>query len=113
MAKSMFVKAAEVEPVGAETGVWRRILVFGDKVMLVHIALEEGAIVPNHKHPNEQAGYVVEGEMLLTIAGQSRTVKAGESYLIPYDAEHGAKAIAHTIIIESFSPPREDLKPQL
>ena len=104
------VRAADVEPVEMLPGVWRRTLLWGERVMLVQFTLEEGAVVPLHRHPQEQAGYVVEGELSMTVAGQTRPVRAGESYLAPANVEHGATALKRTVVIDAFSPPREDYK---
>jgi len=52
----------------------------------------------------------VEGELSMTVAGQTRPVRAGESYLAPANVEHGATAVKRTVVIDVFSPPREDYK---
>ncbi len=73
-------------------------------------------IVPNvsigrHAHPGPELGYMLEGEMVLMVAGQpDKTVKKGESYQIPPGAVHdaktgpaGAKVIA-TYVVEKGKP---------
>ena len=106
----MLIKVSQVEPVEMVPGVWRRTLTYGEQVMIVHFILEEGAVVPSHSHPNEQVGYVVEGEMEMTIAGESHCLQAGDSYLAPANVEHSARAVQRTVALDAFAPPRGDYK---
>jgi quercetin dioxygenase-like cupin family protein len=110
MMREMPVRASEVEAVEMLPGVWRRTLNYGEQAMMAHFTLEEGAVVPPHRHPQEQVGYVVEGEMLMTIGGETHTLKAGHSYLAPSNVEHGATVVKRAIVVDAFSPPREDYK---
>lgn len=106
----MPIKVMEVEPVEMMPGVWRRTLCYGDGVMLAHFTLEEGAVAPPHRHPQEQVGYVIEGELVMTVGDQTWPLKAGESYLAPANVEHGAEAVKQVVLIDAFSPPRDDYK---
>jgi quercetin dioxygenase-like cupin family protein len=58
--------------------------------------------VPPHSH-GEQWGIVVEGAMELTIGGETRTYRAGDSYHIPAGVEHGAKFLSHFRAIDVFA----------
>ena len=69
------LKSKEIAPGAHIQPLW------GDKVMMVFITLEPDAEVPNHTHPNEQAGMCLEGEFELTIDGEARMVKQGDAYL--------------------------------
>ena len=104
------VRAAKVEPVEVVPGLWRRTLSYGQRLMVVQVTLEEGVVVPVHGHPHEQITYVVEGRLSLEVEGQTHVLGAGDSLLLPGDAEHGARAIERTLVIDIFSPPREDYK---
>jgi quercetin dioxygenase-like cupin family protein len=104
------VRAAEVEPVEMVPGVWRRTLGYGQRLMVVQTTLEEGAVVPVHGHPHEQITYIVEGQLTMEMGGQTYTLGPGDSLLLPGDVEHGATAIERTLVIDTFSPPREDYK---
>ncbi|MFQ6016539.1 MAG: cupin domain-containing protein, partial [Anaerolineae bacterium] len=92
----MFVTLSEVEAVEMVPGVFRRTLTYGQKAMLIHVTLEPGATVPLHSHPHEQLGFVLEGELTMTIGGESRVLKAGDSYLIHPDVEHEARVTRQT-----------------
>jgi quercetin dioxygenase-like cupin family protein len=82
---------------------------YGDRIMLSLVEIDEGAVVPPHSHPHEQAGMVLEGLLELTIDGQSRTLETGEAYIIPGNATHSARAVnGRCRVIDVFSPIRED-----
>lgn len=104
------IKASDVEPVEMVPGVWRRTLSWGERLMIVHVILEEGAVVPAHRHPNEQITYIVEGELSMDVEGRTYVLVAGDSLQFPADVEHGATAVKRTLVIDSFSPPREEYK---
>lgn len=106
----MIVKVAEVEPVEMVPGIWRRTLSYSEGVMLVHFTLEEGSVLPEHSHPNDQVGYVLEGEITLNTPDQTLHLKAGESYALAANVKHSARVVKRTIVIDAFSPPREDYK---
>ncbi len=104
------VRAAEVEPVEMVPGLWRRTLSYGQQLMVVHVTLEEGVVVPVHRHPHEQITYVIEGQLAMEVGGQTYMLGPGDSLLLPGDVEHGATVIERTLVIDTFSPPREDYK---
>jgi quercetin dioxygenase-like cupin family protein len=104
------VRTAEVDPIEMVPGVWRRTLATGERMMMVHIRLAEGAAVPTHSHPHEQVGYVIEGRIRLTTAGRDADFEPGDSYFIPGDVEHAATAITDCILLEMFSPPRDEYR---
>jgi len=90
-------------------GIRRRVL-GGDKLMSVQVALEKGVVVPEHKHPHEQISHVVSGKVEFTVAGQSKVMGPGEAVLIPSDALHVATALEESVVVDVFSPPREDFR---
>jgi unsaturated pyranuronate lyase len=81
----------------------------GERIMLSLVELDDGAIVPPHSHPHEQAGMVLEGTLDLTIDGQLRTLRAGEAYFAPGNVTHSARAVGGRCkVLDVFSPIRED-----
>jgi quercetin dioxygenase-like cupin family protein len=75
---------------------------------MAEFRLEQGAVLPRHKHPHEQTGYLVSGRIELVIGGEMHEVSAGDSWCIPGDVEHSAIARENSVAIEVFSPVRED-----
>ena len=88
-----------------------RRLVTGEKMMLAHVYLDKGAIVPKHQHHNEQLTYILEGRLRFWIGEQgdeTLDVGPGEVLHIPSNVWHRAEALEDTLDIDVFSPPRED-----
>ena len=88
-----------------------RRLITGDRVMLTHVYLKKGSIVPRHAHENEQITYILEGGLRFWIGEDESEVidvRAGEVLHIPSFVQHKAEALADTLDVDIFSPPRED-----
>jgi quercetin dioxygenase-like cupin family protein len=93
------------------TDVFGRRLITGDRVMLAHVYLKKGAIVPRHSHENEQITYILEGGLRFWIGedeSQVIDVMAGEVLHIPPLVQHKAEALEDTLDVDIFSPPRQD-----
>jgi quercetin dioxygenase-like cupin family protein len=87
-----------------------RRLITGDRMMLAHVYLKKGAIVPRHAHENEQITYILEGGLRFWIGDQPDAidVRAGEVLHIPSNVPHKAEALEDTLDVDIFSPPRQD-----
>ncbi len=93
------------------TDMLERRLITGDRVMLTHVYLKKGAIVPQHNHHNEQLTYILEGVLRFWIGDDGSEmidVRAGEVLLIPSLVKHKAEALEDTLDVDIFSPPRQD-----
>jgi len=95
----------------AVPGITRKTLVHGTKTLMSEFRLEAGAVLPRHAHPYEQTGYLVSGCLELTIGHETFVARAGDSWCIPADADHGGLARAACVAIEVFAPLREDYLP--
>jgi quercetin dioxygenase-like cupin family protein len=88
-----------------------RRLITGDRIMLTHVYLKKGAIVPRHSHENEQITYILQGGLRFWIGedeAQTLDVLAGEVLHIPSHVPHKALALEDTVDVDVFSPPRQD-----
>jgi len=88
-----------------------RRLITADRMMLSHVYLKKGAIVPQHSHENEQLTYILEGGLRFWIgADQAQVidVMAGDVLHIPSNVLHKAEALDDTLDVDIFSPPRQD-----
>lgn len=101
--KSHFGKHTEVVK-----GVFIKAAAYGKQTLLTEVKLEKGAVIPPHSHPHEQTGYLVSGQMDLLVDGAHFIANPGDSWNIPSDVEHGATAIQASLVVEVFSPVRED-----
>jgi len=91
-----------------EEGVKRQILAYGPDLMAVKVWFEEGAIGYVHDHYHSQTSYVVSGEFEVMIDGQTQLLKAGDSFYVAPDLSHGAVCKKAGVLIDMFSPLRED-----
>lgn len=88
-----------------------RRLVTGERMMLAHVYLAKGAVVPKHSHENEQLTYILEGALRFWIGddeSEEIVVAAGEVLHIPSNVPHRALALEDTLDVDVFSPPRQD-----
>src|SRR5215203_1280386 len=88
-----------------------RRLITADRMMLAHVYLKKGAIVPQHSHENEQLTYILQGALHFWIGENGEeevTVRSGEVLVIPSNVKHKAEALEDTLDVDIFSPPRQD-----
>ena len=88
-----------------------RRLITGDRMVISHVYLKKGSVVPRHSHENEQITYILEGGLRFWIGpdeSQVIDVLAGEVLHIPSMVQHKAEALEDTLDVDVFSPPRED-----
>jgi quercetin dioxygenase-like cupin family protein len=89
-----------------------RRLICGERVMLAHVYLKKGCVVPRHSHENEQLTYVLDGRLKLWTgeegAEKEWTVSSGEVLVIPSNIPHRAEALEDTLDVDIFNPPRQD-----
>ena len=87
-----------------------RRLITGDQLMLAHVYLKKGCVVPKHSHINEQFTYILEGALRFVVGddAQEIVVRAGEVLHLPGNVSHEAHALEDTLDVDVFYPPRED-----
>jgi len=89
-------------------GLQRQITGHDGKIMLVKAKFEVGAVGNLHKHYHSQVTYVESGEFEMTIGDEIRIIKGGDSYYIPPHVMHGCVCTKPGMLIDVFSPARED-----
>jgi quercetin dioxygenase-like cupin family protein len=98
----------EIEKVSDTLG---RRLITGERMMLAHVYLKKGCIVPKHSHENEQLTYILSGSLRFWIGDDGKdelVVGPGEVLHIPSNMPHKAEALEDTVDVDVFSPPRQD-----
>ena len=100
-------------------GVRRRTLVSGAAMMQMRVEFAAGSRLPEHRHPHEQVTHVLAGKLRFALNGggdgangKTRDVGAGESIYLASNVPHAAEALEATVVVDTFSPPREDLLAQ-
>jgi quercetin dioxygenase-like cupin family protein len=104
----MFFQNKDAKAVEMLPGLIRRTLAVSDKMLLAEFIFEEGVEVPEHTHPHDQVGYVVSGRMRMVIGEQVFECGPGDSYHAPSDVPHGGTSLEPSVVVDTFSPPRED-----
>jgi len=89
-------------------GVVRRPLNYGERPLLSEVTMEAGAVVPWHSHPHEQIGYLISGRLLMEVGDEKMELGPGDTWLIPGGVPHQATAIERSLVIDVFSPVREE-----
>ncbi|MCL2618638.1 MAG: cupin domain-containing protein [Defluviitaleaceae bacterium] len=89
-------------------GVTRRVLAYDDHIMLVEFTFDAGVHLPHHSHPHNQVSYVKSGKMEFTLDGEVFTMNPGDSITIPPDVIHGALPLEASMVLDVFTPARQD-----
>lgn len=98
-------------PVDAPMALLERRRVIGERVMISHILLRAGCVVPTHAHENEQISCVLSGALRFGLGAEGSpdrrdvVVRAGGVIRLPSNLPHSAHALQDTIVLDVFSPP--------
>lgn len=92
-------------------GVRMKTLVHGEHTLMTEFHLAEGASIPLHRHPYEQTGYLVSGRLSFVVEGEQMEAGPGDSWNLAADVEHSADVLEDSVVVEVFSPVREDYLP--
>jgi quercetin dioxygenase-like cupin family protein len=92
--------------------VWDTVVaraVHGERQSLAVVELEANAIVPEHRHENEQLGMVIDGTLTFRIGDKTRELGPGETWSIPSNVPHEVTAGPEgAVVIDVFAPVRAD-----
>jgi len=102
----IFSKDHEWKSVGE--GIRRKILGYEKDIMLVAVEFKKGGEGYLHKHPHKQISYLVKGSFEVTIDEEKKIMKAGDVFLVLPNTEHGVVALEDSMLIDVFTPFRED-----
>ncbi len=107
----MFTKHSDSGYRTAMAGVAYRTLAHGGKTHLTEFRLDKGSLIPSHTHPHEQTGYLVSGRMTFFIEGERHETLPGDAWNIAGGVAHRVEVQEDCVVVEVFSPPREDYLP--
>ena len=94
-----------------ESGLKRRVLAYNDKLFVAEHEMVKGWEGKVHSHPHDQVVYVVRGHLRVACQGSTFDVRAGDTFVVRGGVEHGASAIEDSLVIDVFTPWREDYVP--
>ncbi len=92
-------------------GVKMRPLVWEEKTLFCEFHLEFGYSIPAHIHPYEQTGTLISGKLNFRIGKEWHLTEPGDSWCIPENVEHEVKILENSVVLELFSPIRNDYLP--
>ena len=85
-----------------------KTLVHEHNTHMIKALLKKSAIIEMHRHPHEQTGYLLQGHIKFIIDNKVYDILPGDAWAIPGNSEHQAEILENSIILEIFTPPRED-----
>jgi quercetin dioxygenase-like cupin family protein len=94
-----------------EPGMVRQVLAHTDHIMLVRHTFDKGWVGAAHSHPHHQLVYVVSGSIKVVMQGEEFIANTGDSFVVDGNIEHQASALESSIVLDVFTPTREDYKP--
>jgi len=103
-------EATEKEDVGG--GITRQILGYDDSILMARVSFEKGSEGYVHAHPHSQVAYVESGVFDFKVGSEIRRVEAGDCVYMPPDIDHGAVCVEAGVLLDVFSPVREDFLPE-
>ena len=92
----------------AGEGIRRKVLCYDGGVMIVRVSFEAGAVGASHAHPHVQCSVVESGVFDITISGQTQRLNAGDSFFAPSDEVHGAVSVEPGVLVDVFTPMRDE-----
>lgn len=78
--------------------------------MLVLVRFEKGAVGTPHHHIHRQVSYVESGSFEVTIDGNTKVLRQGDSFYVAPDLEHGVVALEDGSLLDIFTPAREEFR---
>ena len=89
-------------------GIQIKTLVFGKSTLMAEFKLSKDSVIPLHNHPYEQTGYLISGNIILHVENKIFEMKKGDSWCIKENCPHLAEVLEDSVVLEVFSPRRED-----
>ena len=81
-----------------------------DGVTIAYVNIKSGSVLPEHSHVQDQITHVLEGQLELTIGGETQLVQTGNIAVIPSNVKHSAIARSACKVMDVFNPVREDYR---
>ena len=105
---SLYIVDANLEWEPVNEKMKRKIMGYNKEIMMVKVHFDAGGIGYVHKHVHSQTTYVESGVFEVSIGEEKKTLRKGDGFYIPPEIEHGAVCLEEGILIDVFSPCRED-----
>lgn len=74
-----------------------------------YYAVEAGASIHEHSHPNDEVWHVVEGSLEVTVGGETQVAGPGCAAVVPPNTPHSVKALTDARAIVVDHPKRDSV----
>lgn len=108
IATKVFIENREIPWEPTAPGMRRKIMAYDESLMLVRVEFETGGVGTLHSHPHTQISQVESGTFEVEINGDKKVLRAGDAFYVPPHTIHGAVCLEAGVLIDVFSPMRED-----
>jgi quercetin dioxygenase-like cupin family protein len=108
LATKVFIENSEIDWEQTAPGVRRKIMAYDDRLMVVKVSFETGGVGSLHSHHHTQITHVESGKFEVEINGEKKILSGGDAFYVPPHAVHGAICLETGVLIDVFSPARED-----
>lgn len=106
----MFFLNKDIESKTIVEGLNRKVLAADGKMMITEMNFEPNVAAALHSHPHEQVTYIVNGKVLFKLGEEELVMVTGDSVYCPPDVPHSVTSIDKSVVIDVFTPQREDFK---
>lgn len=104
----VFIENRSIAWEEVDKGVKRKIMAWDERLMVVKVQFEKGGVGNLHQHYHSQITHIESGIFEVEIAGDKKVLSAGDAFFIPPNVIHGAVCLEAGVLIDVFSPMRED-----
>ena len=104
-----FIALSDIESQEIVPGFLGR-MVHTDGLTVAHFNIKAGSMLPEHQHEHEQVTNVIEGELEMTINGETKGCKACMVAGSPPNVPHSGKALTDCKVVDVFRPARDDYR---
>ena len=88
-------------------GLKKKLMFTGERMQVYIVELRKGTIIPEHAHPEEQCGCMLEGKFEANVGGQEEVLERGHYYLFPGNVTHSGIVHEDTVMLDIYSPPQK------
>jgi quercetin dioxygenase-like cupin family protein len=104
----VFIKNNSLDWEETAPGMRRKIMAWDERLMVVKVEFAKGAIGTLHQHHHTQITHIESGRFEVEIGEDKKILAAGDAFYVPPNIIHGAVCLEAGVVIDVFSPMRED-----
>ena len=104
----VFIENRDIPWEEVDKGVKRKIMSWDERLMVVKVQFDKGGVGTLHQHYHSQITHVESGIFEVEIGGEKKVLTSGDAFYIPPNVLHGAVCLEAGVLIDVFSPMRED-----